>query len=248
MRAVILAAGVGKRLGPFGEERPKCLLEFGGVSLLERHLRILGTLGIDDIGICTGYRADLIRSQLESSPLGRHVSTIENPAFEAGSVVSLWTMRDCLRGSDHVILMDADVLYAPAILERLVTSPNANCLLLDRDFEPGLEPVKICLKDGRVVEFSKQVANDLVYDSCGESVGFFRFAPDVAGRLAQRCEAYVSAGRREAPYEDVIRDLLLETPDQFGVVDITGLPWLEIDFPEDIIRAREAILPAIHGR
>jgi choline kinase len=119
---------------------------------------------------------------------------------------------------------------------------------LDRDFEPGDEPVKLCVQNGQLVEFRKQVAADLTYDFAGESVGFFRFESAFARRLATRTEYYVAAGRHEEPYEEAIRDLLLETPSAFGYEDITGLPWIEIDFPEDMKRAENEILPLLGGK
>ena len=84
------------------------------------------------------------------------------------------------------------------------------------------------------------------FDHCGESVGFFRLSPGTAGALAARADDYVSAGRTDEPYEEAIRDLLLAAPlGRFGYEDVTGLPWVEIDFPEDIVRAQNEILPHI---
>ena len=113
--------------------------------------------------------------------------------------------------------------------------------------EPGEEPVKLCVHDGYLVEFRKQVAPNLAYDFAGESVGFFRFESAIAHRLATHTEQYVADGRHEEPYEEAIRDLLLETPEAFGYEDITGLPWIEIDFPKDIQRAENEILPQLGG-
>jgi choline kinase len=142
--------------------------------------------------------------------------------------------------------MDADVLYAPAILKPLLAIPVRNRFLSDRDFIPGDEPVKICVDNGRIVEFRKQLAPDLHYNECGESVGFFSLDSSMAARLAATTEAYIAAARREAPYEEAIRDLALAYPDSFHVEDVTGVPWIEIDFPEDIIRANEQILQQIN--
>lgn len=245
MRAIILAAGRGRRLEESGERRPKCLLEFGGVSLLERHLGNLAALGVDDVRICVGYQSQRIVEALARSTSGRRASTVSNPDFLEGSIVSLWVMRAALDGADDVLLMDADVLYAPAILERLASGAHPTALAIDRGFVPGDEPVKVCLRGGRVVEFSKRVAPELAYDVCGESVGFFRFSARRAVALAERTEEYVAGGRRAAPHEDVLRDMMLEEPEAFGVEDVTGLPWIEIDFPDDLVRARDSILPRL---
>ncbi|MGR9092890.1 MAG: phosphocholine cytidylyltransferase family protein [Gammaproteobacteria bacterium] len=243
MRAIILAAGVGARLGTHGD-RPKCLLEFGGISLLERHLQNLAAAGIGDVALCTGYRHELLEQAVAGHAQPR-VTTVTNPAFREGSVVSLWTMREALRAGDDVLLMDADVLYDPELLRLLAYAPVHNRFLCDRDFEPGDEPVKICLERGRVVEFRKQLAPNLAYDDAGESVGFFSLTAATAAALADITDVYVTADRRNEPYEEAIRDLVLVQAAAFDVVDVTGRPWVEIDFPEDIVRANEQILPRI---
>ena len=72
----------------------------------------------------------------------------------------------------------------------------------------------------------------------GESVGFFRLTPGTAAELADRAEDYVTTGRRGMEYEEPIRDMILQSPpDRFGFEDISGLPWTEIDFPEDVAKA-----------
>jgi len=115
---------------------------------------------------------------------------------------------------------------------------------MDRDFEDGDEPVKLCLKGGRPVEFRKKASGS--YDMVGESVGFFRLAPAVAAALARAAQSYVDAGRLDEPYEEAIRDVLLAGgAGPFGWEDVTGLPWIEIDFPDDVRRAREEIMPCL---
>ncbi|MBI2992742.1 MAG: phosphocholine cytidylyltransferase family protein [Gammaproteobacteria bacterium] len=245
MKVVILAAGVGERLADAAGGKPKCLLEFGGCTLLERHLRVLDRLDPADITIVTGFRQELIQAAVANIGLRMPVNTIINPDFRLGSIVSLWCARPVLESGDDVVVMDADVLYDPSVLQRLFETQYANCFLLDRDFEPGEEPVKVCLRGGRIVEFRKQLAPDLEYDAQGESVGFFRFDRGTARALAARATHYVDGGRSDAPYEEAIRDLVLREPEAFGCEDVTGLPWIEIDFPQDIECARAGILPRI---
>lgn len=245
MKAIILAAGVGRRLGKDGQNQPKCLLKFNGKSLLERHLNYLRHCQIDELVIAVGYESQKIQEEIKALGAENWVSTVYNPDYTKGSVISLWAVRQHLAAGDDILLMDADVLYDRSIIERLVKTNIPNCFLLDRNFEPGDEPVKLCVRDNELVEFRKQLALGLVYDFAGESVGFFRFGSTVAHRLAIRTEQYVADGLENEPYEEVIRDLLLETPETFGYEDITGLPWLEIDFSQDIERAQNDILPQI---
>ncbi len=240
----MLAAGVGNRLGNVSEHRPKVLLEFGGRSLLARHIDALREAGVAGLEIVTGYRAELIEAEIDALGAAGYARTIPNPDFTEGSVVSLWRSRGALTHGGDVLLMDGDVLYDRRILERLVGTGNANCFLMDRDFEPGEEPVKLCVRDGRLVEFRKKVTGP--FDLWGESVGFFRFSPDMAGRIVAVAESYVESGRREEPYEEVLHDVLLSAgPGDFGYEDVTGLPWIEIDYPEDVERATREILPSL---
>ena len=246
MHAVILAAGRGSRLAePNPEGRPKCLLELGGRTLLERHLDLLHVLGIRQVDLVVGYEADQIVehvAQLHSRP---QVAYHFNPRFQQGSVISLWAARETLTQGSECLVMDADVLYHPDILKRLIETRNNNCFLLDGDFTPGDEPVKIAVLNGQMVDFRKELDSSLVYDSLGESVGFFRFSADMSQRLAEECGQFEAEGLGDSPHEEAIRNLLLGEPLSFAFEDISGLPWLEIDFPEDVVRARDRILPAI---
>lgn len=242
--ALILAAGVGSRLGERGEDRPKALLRFGGRTLLDRHLDILAACGVEDVVIAVGYRAEAIAEAVAQNSHGRAVRLLENPRYREGSILSLWTLRHALTGEGPVLLLDADVLYDRRMIDTLLASPHRIALLMDRELEPGDEPVKICLRDRRIVDFRKIV--DTPHDFHGESVGFFKFSTEDAHALAAAAERYVAAGRTEEPYEEAIRDVLLAAPAGVaGVEDITGLPWIEIDFPDDVRAAEGEILPRL---
>jgi choline kinase len=239
---VLLAAGVGRRLGD-ATPGPKVLLEFSGQTLLERHLRTLMSYGIDDIGLTVGYQSDAIRREVARLGLEDRVRLIPNPDFRKGSLVSLSVQGDRLRGGRPVMLMDGDVLYDPAMIGRLLAATGENILLMDRDIEPGDEPVKICLRGDVIVDFAKLPEH--AHDRHGESVGFFRFSPSMAAALAERTTAYVEGGRAGAEYEAALRELILAHPDRFGCEDISDLPWTEIDFEADVARARHEILPRL---
>lgn len=246
MHAIILAAGRGKRLAEHNPEgHPKCLMEFGGRSLLARHLDLLYRFGVPTADIVVGFEASRIIDHVATLDSRPDVAWHFNPRYEAGSVLSLWAAEETLEAGGTVLVMDADVLYHPDILRRLIETPVENCFLLDREFEQGDEPVKIAVKDGHMVEFRKQLKEGLAYDTIGESVGFFRFGPRAAECISGECARYESEGLEDAPHEEVLRDVMLTCPLAFGYEDISGLPWIEIDFPEDVSRAAEEILPAI---
>jgi choline kinase len=111
---------------------------------------------MSNITVVAGYRAQLLRAEIARIEGGSTVSIIENFDYQEGSVVSLWTAREILRSVSRVILMDGDVLYDERLMARLVSTRLKNCLLLDRNIEPGDEPVKICVAHGRIVDFHKR--------------------------------------------------------------------------------------------
>jgi choline kinase len=248
MHAIILAAGRGSRLAEHNPDgHPKCLMEFGGRSLLARHLDLLYGFGVRHADLVVGYEADRIIDHVGTLRTRPDVGFHFNPRYEQGSVLSLWAAADTLQSGEAVLVMDADVLYHPGILQRLLQTPIENCYLLDRDFVQGDEPVKIAVRDGAMVDFRKRLAPQLTYDTIGESVGFFRFGPDCASAVSEQCARYDREGLGDAPHEEALRDVLLARPEDFGFEDVTGLPWIEIDFPEDVARANDEILPAIRG-
>ena len=103
------------------------------------------------------------------------------------------------------------------------------------------------MKEGHVVDFGKQVSE--IFDIMGEWPGFLRMSPNTAKKLADTSNRYISDGRRDAQYEMAIRDVLLaEPPGLFRYEDISGIPWIEIDFPSDLERAEKVILPLIANR
>jgi len=239
MNAILLAAGVGRRLGV---DVPKCLLPFAGQTLLERHIEILRACGIRHVTVGVGHQAEQVRTAITTLNADGFVSTVFNPDYEQGSLLTLHTLRDLLTNGDDLLLMDADVLYDHRLLRCLLDSPYLNCCLLDRDFEPGDEPVVLCVRDDTLVEFRKQA--DAPCNFSGESVGFFKLTASTARTLAAATRCYVDEGKTEMCYEDALRDVILASS-TFGFEDITGLPWTEIDFPKDIERARNEILPLL---
>ena len=246
MRAVILAAGRGIRLQlPEESQLPKCLLRFGGMSLLERHLRILKTAGIEEVVLALGFRHELVEAELNRLDWQPRPEIVLNMNFELGSVLTVHTVADALTRGGDILLMDADVLYDERIMRALVRGKHpVNRLLIDRNFEAGDEPVKLCMRRGVPIELRKQLAADLEFDMIGESVGFFRFDKMGARRLAALVAGYAN-GRAHMPHEEAVRDLIRERSQVLEVRDVTGCPWIEIDFPVDVVRAREEVLPQL---
>lgn len=242
MRAIILAAGVGRRIGGEEGHPPKCLLKFNGKTLLQRHLELLRQCGVRELAVAVGFKSNLVQNELDTLGADGFAKTVFNPRFEEGSNLTLWAMRDEMTRGGDVLLMDADVLYDYRMLLALTRTSIRNCFLMDRNFEPGDEPVKLCVKDGRLVEFRKRV--EAPYDFCGESVGFFRLEESMCRTLMESVERFTA--QPEECYEEALRAVLLASPQGlFGYEDVSDLPWTEIDFPEDVDKARDKILPLL---
>ena len=143
MKALILAAGIGRRLKI---SIPKIMLKIGNKTLLERHLNNLINLGISNIGIVIGYKSKTINNFIKKIDKKKNIMIFKNTKFRQGSIVSLVSASSFFKNKDRLILMDGDVLYDKKILEKLINSKKNNCLLIDKNFEEGDEPVKVCIK------------------------------------------------------------------------------------------------------
>lgn len=248
MKALMLAAGRGMRLsGGDDQFLPKCLLEFGGKSLLQRHIENLQEIGADGLTLVVGYHADKIRAVVSALGADGFVRYVENPRFKEGSVISMAAASALMKAGDPVLFMDADVLYDAAILDAMLSDPERTCFPYDRDFEEGDEPVKLCLRDGAPVEFRK-IPDPVDFDTVGEWIGFIYLDAGFSAVLADKAVA-MSVDPTDDPYEDAVRELLLNGwGDKVSTTDVTGKPWIEIDFPEDVVRAETEILPLIQQR
>lgn len=245
MHAIILAAGVGSRL--FGDSRsqpPKSLIEFDGKTLLERHFEVLLALGIEKLTLVVGYRKDLVVGEAERCAPDNFLDVIENPMYRGGSLISMWYARETYQRGEDVLFMDADTLYDTEVLERLVNSKSETAFVYDNDLDEGDDPVRICLRDDEVVDFGKRIVGQ--FDAVGEWPGFMKVSAATGPLIAASLENYIEGGHLMATYEEAIRDVIVgERTGVFEIVDISDLNWIEIDFPEDLERAREVILPKL---
>lgn len=239
--AVILAAGSGNRLGMKGS--PKVLLQFGSKSLLTRHIEALKRIGITRIDIVVGYEAAAIFAALLDECGAVAIRVIPVLWQNKGSLFSLVAANIASLDADRVVLMDADVLYDPAIIERLANSQSENAILVDRNGAVGDEPVKLCVRGGGIVDFEKRPAD--LGDWHGESVGFFKLGPQARRELGVIGSQLLSTGGHHLEYEAALKPVLLNAAHTFGVEEITGLPWIEIDFEADRRRADAQILPLV---
>ncbi|MBH0206257.1 MAG: phosphocholine cytidylyltransferase family protein [Nitrospira sp.] len=239
MKAVILAAGVGKRLWEVTQHRPKCLIEIGGRSLLHRYFEILAGLGIRRTTIVVGYRQEMIRAAVERDACGVTVDFLVNDQFHRGSISSLWIARAAL--DDDVIVMDADVLFHRDILRRLVESSHENALLMDETVRQTGEECMVVVAGGRVIALTKKMPDR--YDYAGEGVGFLRVRHADTPHMVESLRSHIDKGSWNMEYEDALQQFFQTV--KVGHEKIGGLPWTEIDFVEDVKKAELDVLPRL---
>ena len=230
MRAVLLAAGRGRRMG---SAEPKCLIDIEGKTLLERHLVNMSEAGITGLTIVVGFEKERIVAALAKLRPALPVELIDNPRFVHGSIVSLQVAAERLLAG--AIWMDADVLYPAALLARLVTSRNENCLLLDGRSEESGEEMMVGVRAGRVAKIARRVGSG--WDFAGESVGFAKVGPAGGAVMKRLLDEEVAAGRLDQEYEAAMDRAFAEVP--FGYERVDELAWTEIDFEEDVVKARK---------
>lgn len=245
MNAFIYAAGAGLRLGPELGRQPKILLQIGERTLLEWHACRLRQAGISQAFIVIGYKSDLILRQLPAlaQKHGVRFEPILNPHFTEGSVLSFHASLPLLQQqTGPVLLMDGDVLYPAALLNRLIQSAHRTALLIDRSYSTADDdPVLVPVRDGRPVDFRKRWTGQA--DLVGESIGFFKLDPLDLPALADATLRRTAGSGRNDSYDETLRDLVLQG--RFGHEDVTGIPWTELDFPSDVEFALKHVLPLI---
>jgi len=243
--AIMYAAGVGRRLNQHFGDIPKVLLEFGGRTVLERHVAHLAANGIRRLTLVTGFErhqvAPWLKRLADRYPV--RLEEIVNPDYEEGSVLSFHVSLPFLEQlRDPVLLMDGDVLYPAAMLGRLVASPHRSALLVDRDYSTADDdPVLVPIRGGRPVDFVKGWTGQA--DEVGESIGFFKVAPEDLPMLVEGTRRRVHGPGRADSYDAVLREMV--QAGHFGCEDVTGMPWTELDFPGDVERAMREVLPAL---
>src|SRR5688572_29499692 len=238
MKGVILAAGKGSRLNGTAGDKPKCLVEAGGTTLIERQIQMLRTAGLVDIVVVVGCQADRVRAVC-----GSGVTYVENSRFaETNSLYSLWTARALLYPG--FVVLNCDVLFHPALLDDLLATHHDAALLIayrEAGQQPyGDEEMKVRVRAGRVVDMSKTMDPA---EADGENLGIVKFGPASAPRLVGILDRIVAEGGLREWAPRAFAAFAQERP--LYALGTGGYPWIEIDFPEDYQRAVRDVLPAI---
>jgi choline kinase len=236
MKGIILAAGRGARLTGGNNDMPKCLVALGGETLLSRNIRLLRNAGIDDVVVVIGCAADTVRRTCHG------VEFVENARFaQTNSLYSLWLARPLL--ADGFLVMNCDVLVHPQLVADLLSARHEDALLLayrDEGATYGEEEMKVRVRCGRVIDISKTMDPQ---DADGENLGVAKFGAGGAQLLIEQMDALIAAGQHKAWVPRAFKAFAERRP--LHAIGTRGLPWTEIDFPEDYRKAVEVVLPQI---
>jgi len=222
MKAIIMAAGVGKRLLGLNMNKPKCLLTAGSETLIRRSVNLLVNKGISDITVIVGYEADLIRNELKND-----VAYFENPHFlTTNSIMSLWYAKDLLE--DNVLLLNGDLYYEHGILDYAKNQTNPVVMLADSTRIDNAD-YRFGFIGNQINRFGKHLTNQ---ETDGEYVGIVRIDQCFIKTFKQTLEEMITAGKSNIWWEDVLYSFISkQIPIHF--YDVAGTFWSEVDTLQD---------------
>ena len=236
-KAIILSAGQGSRLGHLTDDRPKCLTEFNGRTLLDRQLDALAANGVDEVVVVTGFRDDQIEAALKRrGDAGPRVRTVYNPFYKvADNLGSLFVAREEIAGD--VLVWNGDTLVSEDLMARVVGNRDQDgiCVTIDRKEGYDEDDMKVVVDDaGRLHAIGKRL--DLAKVNA-ESIGLLAFRGAGAQTFRHAIERAIRASEGTTIwYLRVIHQIAQEAP--VWTLDINGHEWGEVDFPEDVESAQ----------
>ena len=237
MKAIILSAGQGSRLGHLVDDRPKCLIDFGGRTLLDRQLDTLEANGVEEAVVVTGFHDELVNAAIAARSTGPSVRTLFNPFYKvADNTGSLFMAREALAGD--CLVWNGDTLVSNALMARVVANLAPGiCVTIDRKAGYDDDDMKVIVDDaGRLKAIGKRISDGVN----GESIGLLAFRDGGSERFRDAIErAMRTAEGTTIWYLRVIHHLAQNG--EVGTLDIQGEEWGEVDFPPDVEAARELV-------
>lgn len=234
MKAFILAAGVGSRLYPITEIKPKCLVRVGGKPIISYQIEAYLAAGLkpDDIIVVGGYRADMMSDYLEKHFPG--VVLLDNTVYDStNNMYSLYFALSKFEiEKDGIIINNGDCIYNYAIVDGIVKNDNADTVAVHKDIYQA-ESMKITVSDGIIKSISKEILKSEAY---GVSIDLYRLSFKAAGQLLEIMKDYIDVQNEKKLWTEVaLQDLLSKT--NFKPFDIKNKNWIEIDDYKDLLAA-----------
>ena len=244
--ALLLAAGLGSRLGPVTEALPKCLVSVGGVPILERLVRSLDSHGFERLVIVTGYKAATIRDYLGERFGGIVVEYLVSPLFATtNNIYSLWLARQLI--DEPFLLVESDLVFDEPLLAPLLQPGR---IAVSRQL-PWMDGTTVTLDgDGHVDAFHTPPPG--VYGQHCTDAGHFMavnicsLARATWGAVCARLDRHVAAGRTGFFYESVFEEMTADGALALTAVLFPAERWYEVDTPADLAAAELVFSRHLH--
>ena len=234
MKAIILSAGQGSRLGHLVDDRPKCLIDFNGRSLLDRQLDTLATNGVEQAVVVTGFHDELVNEAIARRSGGPIVRTVFNPFYKvADNTGSLYMAREELAG--ECLVWNGDTLVSRALMAKVLANRQPGiCVTIDRKEAYDEDDMKVVEQGGRLRAIGKRLEMGEVN---GESIGLLAFRQGGAELFREHIEKDMRTPEGTTIwYLRVIHHIAQEK--EVRTLDISGEEWGEVDFPADVEAAQ----------
>jgi len=235
MKAIILSAGQGSRLGHMVDDRPKCLIDFNGRSLLDRQLDTLEANEVHEAVVVTGFHDELVEQAIAARSAGPRVRTVFNPFYKvADNTGSLFMAREELSGD--CLVWNGDTLVSRELMRRVVANDRSGiCVTIDRKDSYDDDDMKVVEEGGRLQAIGKRLPIGTVN---AESIGLLAFRSGGAERFREAIDRAIRTPEGTTIwYLRVIHHVAQQS--DVWTLDINGEEWGEVDFPADVEAARE---------
>ncbi|MEW6685906.1 MAG: phosphocholine cytidylyltransferase family protein [Candidatus Edwardsbacteria bacterium] len=241
MQGLILAAGNSRRLQPFTNNIPKCLLPVGKETILGRTLKALENYPIKEIVIVVGYLKEKIKEYAKTKFSHLKVRFVTNKIYaQTNNIYSLWLAKEIIQ--DDFLMLDSDILFHPQIIGRLLSSNFSNALAI-RKGEIGTEDMKVSLNGRNLVrKISKTIRPK---EASGESIGIELFSRKTARRLFEILDQMIENESLSDVFYEMAFQRLIEQGIEIYGIDVGNLPCIEIDTLKDLKFARNKITPLL---
>lgn len=234
MKAIILSAGQGSRLGHLVDDRPKCLIDFNGRTLLDRQLDTLAANGVGEAVVVTGFHDELVEQAIARRGGGPRVRTVYNPFYKvADNTGSLFMTREELSGA--CLVWNGDTLVSRTLMSRVVANQQSGiCVTIDRKESYDADDMKVVEEGGRLTAIGKRLDEGVN----AESIGLLAFRSGGAEQFREAIERAMRTPEGTTIWYLRVINQIAQSGDVW-TLDIKGEEWGEVDFPEDVETARE---------
>lgn len=236
MQAIILAAGMGRRLGEFTANNTKCMLEVNGIRLIDRMLAQLDKLNLSRIVIVIGYEGQNLKNYISKQYPSKPIVFVENTVYDkTNNIYSLWLARGFM-AEEETLLLESDLIFEDKVLNAAVDSEYENCALVSK-YETWMDGTMVRINDDNdIVNFIPK--KDFKYsdtDTYYKTVNIYKFSKHfIVNHYLPFLEAYIKVLGENEYYEQVLRVITLIDKCGIKALPITGAHWYEIDDVQDL--------------